>query len=141
MRYYLDTNILVFLYGRAKDELTVDVAALLKDEANLFLVSTVAVQELVHLCQIGKVQAGRKRDLNEATNFLRWLEDTGISLIPVSEVHLRQYAELPLYEDHRDPNDRMIIAQAISDRIPLISSDRKFSRYVREGLDFVFNER
>lgn len=46
-----------------------------------------------------------------------------------------------LYDDHRDPNDRLIIAQAISDQIPLISSDRKFSRYERYGLDFIFNER
>ncbi len=35
----------------------------------------------------------------------------------------------------------MIIAQAISDKIPLVSSDHKFGRYVKFGLDFIFNER
>ena len=43
--------------------------------------------------------------------------------------------------DHRDPNDRLIIAQAISDRATLISSDRKFDRYERYGLQFMFNKR
>ena len=43
--------------------------------------------------------------------------------------------------DHRDPNDRLVIAQAISDKTALISSDHKFSLYEKNGLDFVFNER
>lgn len=55
--------------------------------------------------------------------------------------HIDTLAALPIYDDHRDPNDRMIIAQAISDKIPLVSSDRKFIRYERYGLDFIFNER
>jgi PIN domain nuclease of toxin-antitoxin system len=35
----------------------------------------------------------------------------------------------------------VIIAQAISDKIPLISSDQKFKLYTSQGLDFVFNKR
>ena len=72
---------------------------------------------------------------------LQRLEDYGITMSPVSEKHIKELVALPFYDDHRDPNDRLIIAQAISDRIPLISSDRKFSRYERYGLEFIFNER
>ena len=36
---------------------------------------------------------------------------------------------------------RLIVAQAISDRIPLVSSDGKFTRYERYGLDFIQNRR
>ena len=39
------------------------------------------------------------------------------------------------------PNDRLIIAQAISDKIALVSSDRKFYMYEKYGLEFVFNRR
>lgn len=60
---------------------------------------------------------------------------------PLTERHLDTLAALPLYDDHHDPNDRLIIAQAIADRVPLVSSDQKFARYVRHGLDFIFNER
>ena len=48
---------------------------------------------------------------------------------------------LHILGDHRDPNDRLIIAQGISDNIPLISSDLKLSRYEKYGLDFILNER
>jgi len=48
---------------------------------------------------------------------------------------------LPLLPDHKDPTDRIAIAQAITEKIPLISSDRKFHDYRRYGLDFVFNKR
>jgi PIN domain nuclease of toxin-antitoxin system len=43
--------------------------------------------------------------------------------------------------DHRDPTDRIAIAQAIEEKIPIISSDRQFHDYKRSGLDLVFNKR
>jgi len=55
--------------------------------------------------------------------------------------HLETLSCLPFYPDHRDPFDRVIIAQAITEKIPIISSDRKFHNYVKHGLDFVFNKR
>jgi len=55
--------------------------------------------------------------------------------------HLLQYAELAIASGHKDPNDHIIIAQAISDKIPIISSDQKFKEYVNQGLEFIFNRR
>ena len=43
--------------------------------------------------------------------------------------------------DHRDPFDRMIIAQAISDKATLVSSDLKFQWYSKYGLHTILNER
>ncbi len=43
--------------------------------------------------------------------------------------------------DHKDPTDRIIIAQAIAEKIPIVSSDTKFHDYKRSGLKFVFNKR
>jgi len=59
----------------------------------------------------------------------------------VAEEHLRTLARLPLFPDHRDQTDRIAIAQAITEKIPIISSDRKFQDYRRSGLDLVFNKR
>ena len=64
-----------------------------------------------------------------------------IGIVPVSEKHLETLTQLPMFDDHRDPNDRLIIAQAISDHIALISSDLKFDRYIPYGLDFIYNKR
>lgn len=143
MRYYLDTNVLaVFVRDEEKDSLTVDVYALLEDDSTLLYTSSVCVHELLHLIHIGKLFRFRKREPVEAAVLaLQAIADKGIEVVPVSERHLLRYAALPMLPDHRDPNDRLIIAQSIEDGIPVISSDRKFWRYERYGLKFVFNER
>ena len=45
-----------------------------------------------------------------------------------------------MYE-HNDPVDHIIISQAITERITLISSDQKFEDYIPQKLDFIFNSR
>ena len=45
------------------------------------------------------------------------------------------------YLDTKDPNDHIIIAQSMSDKIPIISSDRMFKEYIGQGLEFVYNRR
>ena len=44
-------------------------------------------------------------------------------------------------EQKQDPGDRIIIAQAIADHVSLVSSDRKFNRYKKNGLEFLYNKR
>lgn len=141
MRLYLDTNILVFFATGEEDEISADVEEMLRDYENSLLTSTVCVHELIHLFQIGKIHTSRGGALPNVSGFESWLDDMGVRIMPVNVRHLEEYARLPILGDHRDPNDRLIIAQAISDRVPLISSDRKFARYAKHGLDFVFNER
>ena len=115
-----------------------DVKAIIKDYETLLFSSSVCFAELVHLIQIGKVRIPECKDIRRAANVaLQRLSE----LVATSGTHIDTLVDLPLYDDHRDPNDRMIIAQAISDRIPLVSSGRKFSRYERYGLDFIYIER
>lgn len=133
MRLLLDTNVLVyFLYS--DDYLSPSVKIDLLDFSNVLFTSTVCVQELIHLCQTGKIKQNAEKVISD-------LDNAGINIEQVTERHLKSFASLPLYDDHRDPNDRMIISQAISGRIPLVSSDRKFLRYERHGLNFIYNER
>lgn len=140
MRLYLDTNILVFaLFDQ--DNLSREITNSILDYSNSLLTSTVCVDEIIHLCQIGKISYGGKKSPITAESMIQRIEDAGVRIEPVSKKHLQQVATLPLYEGHRDPNDRLIIAQAISDRIPLISSDLKFSLYEGNGLELIFNKR
>lgn len=141
MRCYLDTNILVFLLTGQESELSYFLMQGLLDYTNSYHTSTICVQELIHLCQTGKLK-GKQKDKHTAPDtIVKWLHDMGIIIEQVNERHLQLYSELPIMGDHTDPMDRLIIAQAISDRIPLASSDRKFTRYEKQGLQFVFNER
>ena len=121
MRYYLDTNILVFAILGQDNELSRDVRALLADYAHSFMTSTECVRELIHLVQIGKISMPKGTDAGKAAQAaVRAIVDWGIKIVPVSMVHLETLAALPLYDDHRDPADRLIIAQAIADRVPLV---------------------
>ena len=139
MRYYLVTIILIFLIARLEnDELSSDVYALFSSYENTFVTSSVCVHELINLLQIGKLE--RNKYLTE-TEVLQWLKMNDIKVMYTTEKHLQTLSQLSLYGDHKDPFDRLIIAQAISDKIPLISSDHKFPQYEKEGLSFIFNKR
>ncbi len=143
MRLYLDTNILVYLMmPRMRDNLTEDIKAVLFDYSNLMYTSSVCVQELLHIIQIGKFDGifGRHGNFT-AKDALSWLCESGIEICAPSFHCFEVLAELPFTVDHRDPTDRLIIAQAIADKATLVSSDRKFSNYRKFGLDFMFNER
>ena len=140
-RYYLDTNIVVFLLEKRSDEISKEVGELIMDYENLLFTSTICVHELIHLSQIGKLHIKRKGKNADISEFSQWLDEMSIKIVPVTVQNLQTYSTLPLFDEHRDPNDRLIIAQAISDKIALVSSDRKFYMYEKYGLEFVFNRR
>jgi len=48
-------------------------------------------------------------------------------VLPISLAHLRVLDSLPLH--HRDPFDRLLIAQSLAERIPIITGDRAFAGY------------
>ena len=111
------------------------------DYENLLFTSTICVHELIHLSQIGKLHIKRKGKNADISEFSQWLDEMSIKIVPVTVQNLQTYSTLPLFDEHRDPNDRLIIAQAISDKMALVSSDRKFDMYEKYGLEFVFNRR
>ncbi len=49
--------------------------------------------------------------------------------ISYSEIAIQSLFKLPFYGDHSDPFDRMLIATALSESVPLVSSDKQFKRY------------
>ena len=57
----------------------------------------------------------------------------------VTKEHLQTLSKLETVEGHNDPSDRLIISQAITEKIPLISSDKKFPKYTKFGLDLIPN--
>ena len=47
----------------------------------------------------------------------------------MSDEHILAYQDIPFYDDHRDPFDRMMLATALAEEVAIISSDGKFQRY------------
>ena len=66
-----------------------------------------------------------------------------IQILPVNKEHMKTYAALELNEaeGHKDPSDHIIISHAITERLPLISSDTHFKFYQKQGLDLIFNKK
>ena len=141
MRLYLDTNILVFMFGD-HESLDKDVLGMIFDYSNTLYTSSTCVHELIHLFQIGKV-CWRKQNGKpfQAEDILEGLEAMSISILPITDNNFLCYATLPFIKDHRDPFDRLIIAQAISDKATLVSSDLKFQWYEKYGLEFIQNHK
>jgi PIN domain nuclease of toxin-antitoxin system len=121
------------------DEIHRDVFELINDYSNTFYVSSIVAKEIIHL---------HKRDIIKKSRFkatsdvLIAMKNIGIEVKLLNENHLLQYARMDINTDeHNDPNDHAIIAQSISDKIPLISSDHKFKYYIPQGLELIFNKR
>ena len=138
MRYYLDTNILIFALLVDQDNLSQEVSTILDDHSSYLYASSIAVQELLLLFRIDKLKSKRYKSEEDILN---GLEKANVEIKFFNQHHFKQYARLSISESHKDMNDHAIIAQAIADKIPLISSDNAFKNYVPQGLTFVFNRR
>ena len=140
MRYYFDTNILAFILfdKRLEDNCDRNVRDIVSDYQNIFYVSSIALRELVKLYNDGELKSIKYKSIDDIF-FL--LEEYNIEIKPFTKQHVTTYGKLSLTTDHKDPNDHMIISQSISDKIPIISSDRKFKLYESQGLKLVFNKR
>jgi PIN domain nuclease of toxin-antitoxin system len=134
-RFLLDTNIVIFALQQSK-EIENWIWDILNDYNNLFYVSTASIQEMIHLHQRGKIHFSVKK----TEDILPMVEDR-FRLLPVKREHLATYAALSIPAEHNDPNDHIIISQAITERMTLVSSDRKFDSYTRQKLVFLFNNR
>jgi PIN domain nuclease of toxin-antitoxin system len=67
------------------------------------------------------------------------LERLGARLLPITPDHTRILSKLPIPEGHTDPFDRMIIAQALEERCPVVSSDQRFPLYESVGLQVIWD--
>jgi len=137
MRYLIDTNIFLF-FVLDNERLTKKVENIIDDYDNRVYILFESVKETIHLLQTGKIVVKQWKTAEDVVDFIA--KDTNFEIKYPKEEHLRTLARMPLFPDHRDPSDRVIIAQAITEKIPLVSSDKKFFLYKNHGLNFIFNE-
>ena len=135
-RFLLDTNILVFSLFNPK-ELEREVIDILNDFNNRLYVSTASVQEIIYKYKRNKIKT-RWKNVEE---ILPSIDNVHFELLPVKREHLVTYSKLSILNEHNDPVDHIIISQAITEKITLISSDNKFEYYIPQKLDFIFNDR
>ncbi|MCQ2231985.1 MAG: type II toxin-antitoxin system VapC family toxin [Paludibacteraceae bacterium] len=136
MRYLLDTC--TFLFATTEPELLgKEVRNLFDDYDNEFCISIETVRELI----IAFKNKGLKfRECQYSEDIIHTIKNVlNITILPVKEEHMQTFATLDINvnQDHRDPSDHVIIAHAITNKMPLISCDRKFQFYTKQGLDLI----
>ncbi|HSM91504.1 MAG TPA: type II toxin-antitoxin system VapC family toxin [Anaeromyxobacteraceae bacterium] len=122
MRLLLDTH--AFLWWVADDAaLSRAARKAISDPSNECLVSAASAWEMAIKVSIGKLSLG-----SDVRRFLpEQLAANGFEALPVSVAHATRVAALPFH--HRDPFDRLLAAQALEERVPIVSADAIFRRY------------
>lgn len=140
MRYLIDTNIFVYL-STDPDLLSLDVASLIQEPDALLYMSVESVKELIVGYRNKGLCSKRWKTISEMVESIE--SEYYIKILPIGKKHMETYARMELNEaqGHKDPSDHVIIAHAITEHLPLISSDTRFAFYRRQGLDFIFNEK
>ena len=116
MRLLLDSNVLVRMaQGLVGPRLT----ALLNDADNQLFASIASIWELA-------IKA-KRADLRLPADFPSRLVAQGCAILPITTAHAWSVAALPRL--HGDPFDRLLVAQALAERLVLVTSDRELSGY------------
>jgi len=116
--FLLDSHTLLWA-AIVPEKLSLRARDIINDPDNLFTVSHVTIWELSIKIGLGK--------LTLPHNFLDEVESYGYSLLPTTLKHFSAYRKLPRI--HNDPFDRLLIAQSISECIPLLTCDPEIARY------------
>jgi PIN domain nuclease of toxin-antitoxin system len=126
VRLLLDTAVLIFAV-EAPDRLSRRAAAALKNPENVRELSSISLAEIAVKSSLGKLSIS-------APLARQALDDLDVRVLPFTSDHAFRLFELPAH--HRDPFDRQIIAQALSEDIAVVTPDRQFSIY--RGLKLIW---
>ena len=123
-RLLVDTHVLLWWLGddarlgpRSRD--------LISDPANAVFVSAATAWEISIKRSIGKLEAPEGLD--------GIVEEEGFEKLPISFFHAEQAGSLP--QHHRDPFDRMLIAQSQAEGLEVVTADKVFAQYALRIVD------
>lgn len=122
MRLLIDTHTLIWAMDDPS-KLSEPAAASLQDPANDLLLSAATVWEMAIKISQGKLKL--------SLSYRMWMEkaisDLELAILPVTVEYAEQQSKLPTH--HKDPFDRLIIAQAILESVPVVCDDTAFDSY------------
>lgn len=121
MDLLLDTHTFIwFLNG--DNQLPVSVKNLIADTSNNCFISITSIWEMAIKSSLNKLEL--QGDFNQIAGFL---SDNDIEILPVTFEHIQRLLQLHFH--HRDPFDRIIIAQALSENLTIATKDSVFQEY------------
>ena len=121
MKLLLDTHSFLW-FIEDNPRLSTKAKTLLESDTDL-LISAASLWEIAIKMSIGKLSLTEPFELFIPNQ----LVSNAIEVLPIALEHLALLSALPFH--HRDPFDRLVIAQAIVEQLPLVSIDREFDPY------------
>jgi PIN domain nuclease of toxin-antitoxin system len=140
MRYIIDTNIFVYI-AQDYSSLSREVLDIISDYSNTLHISAESVKELIVAYNNKRLFTNKWKSAEEMVAAIE--DEYYVKILPLSKEHMKTYSTLSInsIDDHKDPSDHVIISHAITNKMPLISSDQRFPYYTEQGLDLIFNKR
>lgn len=122
MGYILDTHTFLW-FASGNPRISGKAKKTIENSRNQIFVSSALVWELSIKTGIGKIEF--KKDLD--TFISECIRSYNFTPLPITIPHAIQTSKLP--EIHKDPFDRILIAQSISEKSPIITSDKYIQKY------------
>ncbi|MEO1375822.1 MAG: type II toxin-antitoxin system VapC family toxin [Cyanobacteria bacterium J06635_10] len=122
MNILLDTHVFIFTTANP-ERLSQTVTNLLTDTSNTWILSIASVWEMQIKLQLGKLNLNSTLP-NLIDNQQRV---NNLQILPIDLTHIYALNNLPSH--HKDPFDRLLIAQAMVEQMPIVSIDEVFDNY------------
>lgn len=120
VRLLLDTHLALW-WEMGSPRLPIELRTLV-DEADTVFISRASLWEIAIKVSIGKLRLNIER-------FAGNIERHGFDWLDIRNAHLLAVATLPLFDDHRDPFDRLLVAQSYSEPLLFLTADKRLVRY------------
>ncbi|HYA22871.1 MAG TPA: type II toxin-antitoxin system VapC family toxin [Terriglobales bacterium] len=122
MRLLLDTHTLLWWLNESAS-LPASARRLISDKGNEVLVSAASAWEIATKVRLGRLPSA----VELAQDFIGHMEREGFEELPISVDHAIRAGLLPGF--HKDPFDRMLVAQSQAENVSIVSNDEKFDAY------------
>ena len=127
MNLLLDSNILIW-FTLTPDRLSTKVTQLIADKNNNLFISVASIWEIQIKLQLQKLTL----NLSLSTVVKDLQQNSDIQILDITLAHIYALDNLP--NEHRDPFDRIMIAQAMVEKMPFLSADKVFDLYPIERI-------
>lgn len=118
MNLFLDTHVLLWWLDD-NPLLSKQAKKYIADVDNIIFISAVVIWEIRVKEALGKLEI--------APDFFNIVKQQGFEILSITAQHANKVGDIPMH--HRDPFDRMLIAQAIEESLTIVTHDRAFKAY------------